>query len=57
MNEYLTDIFIAGTYLAGIKVMVLLMAFVCGLGDLGLLFLGWLDAGLQAKRAVEEPPK
>jgi hypothetical protein len=43
----LTEIFIAVMYLGTMMGMVLFLAFVCRVGDLGFYFLGWIDSVLQ----------
>jgi len=43
----LTEIFIVVMYLGTMMGMVLFLAFVCKLGDLGFYFLGWIDSVLQ----------
>jgi len=47
MSETLTIAFIAAMYLATIMGMILFLAFVCKVGDLGFMLLGWLDQKLQ----------
>jgi hypothetical protein len=43
----LTEIFIVLMYLGTMMGMVLFLAFVCRVGDLGFYLLGWIDSVLQ----------
>ena len=54
----LTEIFIAVMYVGTIMGMVLFLAFVCKLGDLGFYLLGWIDSILQDRhmRRLSERP-
>lgn len=47
MNETLTVIAIILMYLGTMMGMISFLAFVCGVGDLGLMFLGWIDNKIQ----------
>lgn len=58
----LTEIFIVAAYLATIMGLILFLAFVCRVGDLGIMFLGWLDDKIQNggqtnKQTAKEPSK
>ena len=54
----LTEIFIAVMYLGTMMGMVLFLAFVCKVGDLGFYLLGWIDSVLRdrhMRRLAERP--
>ena len=54
----LTEIFIAVMYVGTMMGMVLFLAFVCKLGDLGFYLLGWIDSVIQdrhMRRLAERP--
>ena len=56
MVELLTQIAIVVMYLGTMMGMVCFLAFVCRVGDLGFMLLGWLDNKIQ-QRAVRVPVK
>ena len=47
MNEILTEVFIVVMYLATMMGMILFLAFVCRVGELGFMVLGWIDRRIQ----------
>lgn len=59
----LTEIFIVAAYLATIMGLILFLAFVCRVDDLGIMFLGWLADKIQnggqtsGQRTIQSPIK
>ena len=53
MNEILTEVFIVVMYLATMMGMILFLAFVCRVGDMGMWLLGRLDQAIQERHMMK----
>jgi hypothetical protein len=47
MNELLIELWIVAMYLGTMMGIVMFLAFVCRVGDLGMMLLGWIDRKIQ----------
>lgn len=53
MNEILTEVFIVAMYLATMMGMILFLAFVCRVGDMGIWLIGRLDQAIQDRHMMK----
>lgn len=53
MNEILTEVFIVAMYFGCMMGMVFFLAFVCKVGDAGILLIGYLDRWLQDRHMMK----